>query len=52
MSLELLSLFAFSVLLAISGQVFGAGFANLMAMILMVLFAVMLSVRGLKKPVV
>lgn len=52
MSLELISLFAFSVLAAISGQVFGAGLANFAAMILMVLFAVMLSVRGLKKPVV
>ena len=52
MSLELISLFAVSVLVAISGQVFGAGLATFAAMILMVLFAVMLSFRGLKKPVV
>ncbi len=52
MSLELISLFAFSVLAAISGQVFGAGLANFAAVILMVFFAVMLGFRGLKKPVV
>ena len=52
MSLDMISLFAFSVLAAISGQVFGAGLANFAAVILLAFFAVMLSVRGLKKPVV
>ena len=54
MSLELISIFAVSVLAAISGQVFAhsAGLANMVAVILLALFAAMLSVRGVKKPVV
>jgi len=54
MSLELISLFAFSALAAISGQVFahGAGLANMASVVLLVFFGVLLGVRGLKKPVV